>query len=112
MNNEQETNTHPDEAQHNEEIEKLKQVYKSSFKELRKVKAEIERIKFQLNKANKSLQNDFQKWLKVMMEQSSITNQQISKTNEDSMVKYKQLKSSIRDKKTKNNLEEFYKARD
>ncbi|KAM3133521.1 hypothetical protein pb186bvf_014363 [Paramecium bursaria] len=76
------------------EYNKQKDIYKNSFEELKNLKVEIERIKFLLEKNRDKMQQDFERWLDVMLKQRNLSSSQIN------------------DKDIEQKLQQFYKNKE
>ena len=92
-------------------ISVLKRSYQEQYQELKELKSEIDRIQNLLEKSRVQLQNDFEKWLAVMLRQkqdqmkSSATGGGMAGTSTAGF------SGGATDKRVSENLEAFYRAR-
>lgn len=112
LNNQNEESGDPEEERYQGEIDRQKAIYKINFEKLREEKGEVERIQKYLEKSMEKRQQDFERWLAVMLNQRGI---KVSLSNDLSAVStYIDTKrpTNIKDEEVKKNLADFYKAKE
>ncbi|CDW78814.1 UNKNOWN [Stylonychia lemnae] len=105
----------PEELNMQQKISILKKSYQDQYQELKELKSEIERITNLLERSRQQMQNDFEKWLSVMLKQNQMANtSSINSGGINSTLNTSTgggFNPASTDKKVNENLEAFYRAR-